>query len=85
MASAILKTKNVHDGATSFHIVGNKKGFEILICFPIGIFLYSFCRAFNGASFEKQIKILSFSQVEIHAKLKGLPNSFFYYAQYGEK
>ena len=76
MVSAILKMKNVHDSATSLLIVRNQKRFETLICVPIGMHQYSFCRAFSGASFEKQIKILSFSQVEIHAKLKGLPNIF---------
>ena len=34
----------------------------------IEICLYSFCRAFHGASSKRRIKILSFSQVEIYAK-----------------
>jgi len=84
MVSTIVKMKNLHDSTTSHHIVRNQKRFGRLFCFPIRIRLYSFCRAFEGTSSEKQIKILSFSQAEIHAKLKGLPN-IFYYAQYGEK
>jgi hypothetical protein len=39
-------------------------------------FLYCLCRALNGASFETEIKILLFSQVEIYAKQKCLPNIF---------
>jgi hypothetical protein len=45
------------------------KMFGRLFCFAIEIFLYSFCRAFDGASLKK-IKMLSFSQAEIHAKQK---------------
>ena len=38
------------------------------LCFSIEISLYRFCTAFRGASFEKQIKILSFILAEIYAK-----------------
>ena len=33
---------------------------------------YSFCRAFDGTSFKKRIRMLSFSQAEIYAKQKSL-------------
>jgi hypothetical protein len=76
MISAILKTKNLHESTSSHHIVRNQKIFGRLFCFQIGICSYSFCIAFDGASFEKKIKILSFSQAEIHAKQKSFPNIF---------
>ncbi len=44
------------------------------LCFAIEISLYRFCTAFRGASFEKQIKILSFTEVEIYAKEKSRRN-----------
>ena len=65
--------KKLHDSTTSHH---NKKRFGRLFCFPIGICLSSFCRAFDGESFEKKIKVLSFFQAEIHAKQKGLADLF---------
>ena len=34
---------------------------------------YNLCRVFEGASFKKKFKILSFSQVEIFAKQKSAP------------
>jgi len=46
------------------------------LCFAIGISLYRFCTAFNGASFEKKMKILSFTEVEIYAKEKCRRNIF---------
>ncbi len=76
MVSAILKMKNPHESTSSHDIVHNQKMFRRLFCFPIGICSYSFCRAFDGASFEKKIKILSFSEAEIYAKQKDFPNIF---------
>ena len=52
------------------------KIFKRLFWFAIGICAYSFCRAFDGTSFKTKFNILSFSQVEIHAKQKSLPNIF---------
>jgi hypothetical protein len=44
--------------------------------FAIDIGSYHFYRAFDGISFEKQIKILTYSQLELYAKQKSLPNIF---------
>jgi hypothetical protein len=76
MISAILKTKNLHESTGSHHIVRNQKIFGSLFCFPIEICSYNFCIAFDGASFEKKIRILSFSQAEMHTKQEGFPNIF---------
>ncbi len=60
-----------------------KKGLEDVLFSNKNLFIHC-CRVFDGASFKRQIKILSFSQAEMHAKQKGLPK-ILYYAQYGEK
>ena len=55
------------------------KMFGRLFYFAISICLYnfySFYRTFDGASFEKKIKVLAFLLDEIHAKYKSLLNIF---------
>jgi hypothetical protein len=44
-------------------------------CFTIGISLYNFYKVFDGASFKKT-NMLSFSEAEMCAKYKSLPNIF---------
>ncbi len=41
-------------------------------CFTIGICLYNYYGVFDGASFEKKINMLSFSEAEICAKYESL-------------
>jgi hypothetical protein len=50
--------------------------FRRSLYFAIDLGSCHFCRAFDGTSFEKQIKILTYSQLELHAKRKSLPNLF---------
>jgi hypothetical protein len=54
--------KNPHSSTTSDFIVRNKKMFGRPFCFPIGICSYSFCRAFDGASFEKNSRFYHVSK-----------------------
>jgi hypothetical protein len=45
-------------------------------CFTNGICSYNFYRVFDGASFEKRINMLSFSEAEMCAKYESFLNIF---------
>ena len=75
MISAILKMKNLHDSTISHHIVHNKKGLEDFFVFQ-SEFVHTAFVELTMAHLLKKIKVLSFSQAEIHAKQKGLANLF---------
>jgi hypothetical protein len=82
MVSSISKMNRSHDGAMGHGTKLDKNiKKELLVWkkifyFVIRIFSYSCERAFDGASFGKKIKMLSFFQTEIFIKQKGLPNIF---------